>query len=421
MMQFRAVGAHGLVGRGLLLMGVGAVIAGCAQTQTSEQRRGFSPSEYGVAASPRVVQPGEPVPRGGGVYRVGRPYQVRGRTYTPRHDPSHEEVGMASWYGEDFHGRRTANGEVYDMYALSAAHRTLPMPSYVRVTNVTNGRSVVVRVNDRGPFHSNRVIDLSKRAAQILDVRSSGVARVQVTYVGRAPLDGRDDWLVTTVRENGRPVPPQQVAAMAPVPDWARQRPDPSSAVAAAITDQLTPVPVERPREQPVQVASLSLASFPGRAPEPAAAPAAPLPEVRAALAQTAPSDPARQVPVAQGAPMPGAPMALAPLPLPRPTTAPGQPVTLASAASATSQAAPSAIGAGSIVQVGTFRDAALAYRYREALARHGTAIVDPVNVSGITLYQVRVGPIRDPRAAEAALRDAQSQGATSARLLQGG
>jgi rare lipoprotein A len=401
------------------VMCLGLMVAGCAQTQTTPQaRRGFSPTEYGVAASPRVVEPGQPVPRGGGVYRVGRSYQVRGRTYTPQHDPTHEEVGMASWYGSDFHGRRTANGEIYDMHALSAAHRTLPMPSYVRVTNKSNGRSVVVRVNDRGPFHSNRVIDLSHRAAQILDVRSSGIARVQVTYVGRAPLDGRDDWLVTTVRENGRAVPPQQVAALAPVPDWSRHRPD-ASAVAAAIADQVAPIPPERPREQAVQVASLGFTA-PASAPPPATpvAPAAttataPLPEVRAALLAGSPSSSGQQTAVAQQTTA----AAYAPMPLPRPANGP---TTLASAAAATGSAAPGATPANSYVHVGSFRDAATAYRFREALSGHGTTVVDPVNVSGITFYQVRIGPIRDPRLAESALRDARTQGAVTARLTQG-
>jgi rare lipoprotein A len=215
-------------------------LAGCAQQQQTEnRRRGFSPSEYGVPASPRVVEPGQPVPRGGGVYRVGRPYVVRGRTYVPQENPSHEEVGVASWYGDDFHGRRTANGEIYDQYAFSAAHPTLPMPSYVRVTNLQNNRSVVVRVNDRGPFHSNRVIDLSKRAAQVLEIR--GLGRVRVTYFGRANLDGRDDWLVTTVRHQGRPVPPTQVAALAPVPDYARRRPDSGATLVASLRERETP------------------------------------------------------------------------------------------------------------------------------------------------------------------------------------
>jgi rare lipoprotein A len=164
--------------------------------------------KYGVAASPRVVDAGNPVPKGGGTYRVGKPYVVGGRTYTPEEDSAYAAEGLASWYGEDFHGRQTANGEVFDMHALSAAHPTLPMPSYVRVTNLRNKRSLVVRVNDRGPYHANRVIDLSIGAAKLLGFHQNGVARVRVEYVGRASLDGSDDAkLAATLRHGDTPAP----------------------------------------------------------------------------------------------------------------------------------------------------------------------------------------------------------------------
>ena len=101
--------------------------------------------------SPKVVAEGEPVPRGGGTFKLGNPYTINGRTYYPSHDPAYRAEGIASWYGADFHGRQTANGEVYDMNAISAAHPTMPLPSYARVTNLENGRSIIVRVNDRGP------------------------------------------------------------------------------------------------------------------------------------------------------------------------------------------------------------------------------------------------------------------------------
>jgi rare lipoprotein A len=129
----------------------------------------------------------------GGLYHVGKPYTVAGKTYYPREDPNYRAVGVASWYGSAFQGRRTANGEVFDMHALSAAHPTLPLPSYVRVTNLTNHRSVVVRVNDRGPFAHGRVIDVSKRTAEMLGFVRIGRAKVRVEYVGRADLEGRDE------------------------------------------------------------------------------------------------------------------------------------------------------------------------------------------------------------------------------------
>src|SRR5262252_6166800 len=169
--------------------------------------------------SPRVIEDGEPVPKGGGVYRVGRPYSINGRTYIPREEPNYRIEGLASWYGPDFHGRLTANGEVYDMHSISAAHTTMPLPSYARVTNLDNGRSVIVRVNDRGPYHRNRVIDLSIGTAKALDFYSRGLARVRVEYVGPAPLEGSDDaMLVATLRE-GSPAPaPSKVMIAAAKP-----------------------------------------------------------------------------------------------------------------------------------------------------------------------------------------------------------
>ncbi|WP_394701633.1 septal ring lytic transglycosylase RlpA family protein [uncultured Roseibium sp.] len=111
----------------------------------------------------------------------------------PKEDPNYKKVGLASWYGPTFHGRKTANGEIFDRNALTAAHTTMPLPSYAKVTNMSNGRSMIVRVNDRGPFHGNRVIDLSERVATMLDTKSHGVAKVKVEYVGRARMDGHDE------------------------------------------------------------------------------------------------------------------------------------------------------------------------------------------------------------------------------------
>src|SRR5580700_11087867 len=168
-----------------------AAIACCALANCSSSPNGFLAKvdpRLGVSSSPRVIDPNQPIPRGGGHYQVGAPYVVGGRTYVPQENPNYRAEGLASWYGEDFHGRLTANGEVYDMHGISAAHPTLPLPSYARVTNLTNGRSVIVRVNDRGPYHSDRVIDLSVKAAHLLDFYGDGLARVRVEYVGQAPL-----------------------------------------------------------------------------------------------------------------------------------------------------------------------------------------------------------------------------------------
>ena len=170
---------------------------------------------YGVSASPRVVDNGEAVPKGGGVYRVGNPYTVAGRTYIPEYDPHYQATGLASWYGEDFHGRRTANGEVFDLNSISAAHPTMPLPSYARVTNLSNGRSLIVRVNDRGPYHGDRIIDVSRNAAHLLGFHASGTAWVRVEYVGRAPLEGSDDRILAATLRQDEPAPPPSSVKLA--------------------------------------------------------------------------------------------------------------------------------------------------------------------------------------------------------------
>jgi rare lipoprotein A len=121
----------------------------------------------------------------GGTYKVGSPYQIKGVWYYPKEEPGYDETGIASWYGDYFHGRKTANGETYNMNALTAAHRTLPMPSFVDVTNLENGKQIRLRVNDRGPYARGRIIDVSKRAAELLGFKDKGVAKVRVTFAGR--------------------------------------------------------------------------------------------------------------------------------------------------------------------------------------------------------------------------------------------
>src|ERR1700691_2985517 len=118
-----------------------------------------------------------------GRYKVGAPYQIDGVWYYPREDFSYDETGIASWYGEQFAGRATANGEVFDLNDLTAAHRTLPIPSIVQVTNLDNGRSIKLRVNDRGPYARGRIIDVSRRAAQLLGFEGTGTAKVRVQIV----------------------------------------------------------------------------------------------------------------------------------------------------------------------------------------------------------------------------------------------
>ena len=139
---------------------------------------------FGYDRGPARPEVRDPAPIVSGTMR---PYQIRGRWYHPVDDPDYEEVGLASWYGDRFHGRPTATGETFDMNALTAAHKTLPLPGLVEVTNLSNGRTVILRVNDRGPFVEGRIIDLSRAAAQELGLLDQGVGRVRVRYLGRAP------------------------------------------------------------------------------------------------------------------------------------------------------------------------------------------------------------------------------------------
>lgn len=161
-----------------------------------------------------------------GAYKVGAPYKIDGVTYTPKEDFSHVETGVASWYGPGFHGKSTANGERYDQADRTAAHRTLQMPSIVRVTNLSNGLSTVVRINDRGPFASNRVIDLSRIAAQELDVIRNGTARVKIEQLQAESLAVKDVAIngggpaeqhqaLARLASGKAPSPPQQQQVMA--------------------------------------------------------------------------------------------------------------------------------------------------------------------------------------------------------------
>lgn len=184
----------------------GLAVANCAGPSAISSGRHPSELKYGVASSPRVIPEGQPIPKGGGRDMVGQPYQVAGRTYVPHEGRGYDREGWASWYGTAFHGRLTANGEIFDRESIAAAHPTLPLPSYVRVTNVVNGRSMIVRVNDRGPYERDRLIDLSERAADALGFQRRGTSRVRVQYVGRAGLDGSDDRkLLASLRTDGGP------------------------------------------------------------------------------------------------------------------------------------------------------------------------------------------------------------------------
>jgi rare lipoprotein A len=329
-MSVSGLGPHANAGnrrwRGAISLGVAALaLAGCAPPETprvsySHGHEHFSQSKYGHA-SRKVVADGERVPRGGGQYLVGRPYTVAGHRYYPAENPSYTAVGMASWYGAAFHGRRTANGEVYDMASLSAAHPTMPLPSYARVTNLGNGYSVIVRVNDRGPYHAGRVMDVSSRVADVLDMKAMGTAHVKVDYVGPAPIEGSDDsQLLASLRTDGSPAnmigysaPVMMASAAAEQTDtiWSffsggggrgAQQPQP---------EPQAPPPVA-PEPPPLQVASAPEPALPP--PEPVRVAAAPVDSLPAPAesvdADPTPPEPIRSAHLSKGA---------VPLPPPRP------------------------------------------------------------------------------------------------------
>jgi rare lipoprotein A len=281
-------------------------------------------------------------------YKVGQPYKIDGVTYTPQETFTLTETGTASWYGPGFHGKSTANGERYDQSDRTAAHRTLQMPAIVRVTNLENGRSTVVRVNDRGPFARARVIDLSRTAAEEIDMVGKGTARVRIDQLQAESLAVKD------VALNGGG-PAEQQQAVAQLANGSRAAPAPPPASAPA----LAPVPVAAP-PPPVMQASYE--------PPPAPAPTVP--------AQTVYAPPPRNVPF-------GAPR-----------SASGDvPPTIASLAATTSAAAPSSQLSGFFVQVGAFSTHENAERQRNAVRSYGNPEVSQVSANGRDVYRVRLGP----------------------------
>lgn len=238
-------------------------LAGCAQVQ------------LGATGVKAVQHAGEAQPRGG-IYKVGDPYKINGVTYYPAENYSYNETGIASFYGGersgiDFHGRVTANGELYDMNSLTAAHQTLPMPSLVRVTNLENGRQLVLRVNDRGPFAANRILDVSRRSAQLLGFEQRGTARVRVEVLADESRQ------LKTALLNGRQPPAAESVAAAPRGTVTSDAlPPPEGARVAAVgapipppSATLPPAPATRPGARPAprpEMASARVAALPPEA-----------------------------------------------------------------------------------------------------------------------------------------------------------
>jgi rare lipoprotein A len=308
---------------------------------------------------PPPVAPSQ-APAQQGVYKVGSPYQINGIWYYPGEDLSYDETGIASWYGEEFHGKYTANGEIFDLNGLTAAHHTLPMPSIVQVTNLENGRTLKLRINDRGPFARGRIIDLSRRAAQLLGFEMAGTAKVRVQVLVPDSIQAK----LVAQRASGQSV----VAESAPA--------HPVAAVAA----EKLPVPPT------VRIA----------ANEPPPTPSAPPPQpaLAAAAVQTAPV--AGGAAAARAAPAPAA-------------VAPALPEQVATVA-----VRPTNI----YVQAGAFARADNAQRLQAKLAKFGTVRVTDATVHGANLYRVRIGPLPSVNDADQLLDRVFDSGVTEARIV---
>jgi rare lipoprotein A len=267
-----------------------------------------------------------------GMYKIGAPYTIDGVTYTPQEEFDHVETGVASWYGPGFHGKYTANGEVFDQAEHTAAHRTLQMPSVVRVTNLETGQSTIVRVNDRGPYARNRVLDLSRAAAEELGMMRNGTARVRIDQLHM------ESEAVKEIAVNGGGAAEQQLA----LAKYAAGRRGPPAVTATA---QATP-PTQQPQSTP---------------PTQAATPAAP------------PRSPAVATLQASGEAGPGSP-------------------TIASLANGTTPAAFHP-GGGFYVQTGAFSTMTNAEHQRDQISSYGTIEITPVQAAGREVYRVRLGP----------------------------
>lgn len=227
----------------------GRAAAGAIDLRPGATKASFGPTLPASRLEPIVSSPlqsREPLTRELGKYAepyAGPPYQVAGKWYVPTHEPNYDEVGIASWYGPTFHGKASATGETFDENAMTAAHPTLPIPSMVRVTNLENGKSVVVHLNDRGPFVDDRIIDMSRAAGKALDMHAKGTAKVRVQYVGPASLEEGP------LEENAlpaQPVAPRPILVQASLSDTPVARPAPDFSVTAKPLAPLPPSAEQR-------------------------------------------------------------------------------------------------------------------------------------------------------------------------------
>jgi rare lipoprotein A len=346
----------------------GLALAGCAS----------SPREPAPIAAPVAPVTTEQGAQSGG-FKIGSPYQIDGKWYYPAENYGYVEEGIASWYGQDFQGKRTANGERYDMNSVSAAHPTLPLPSMVKVTNLDNGRVLDVRVNDRGPFHSNRIIDLSRRAAQLLGFYDVGTAHVRVEIDPVESLNLKNQAL-----QQHPPEMPQIAAA-------------PREAISET---SLAPIAV---------VASASEIA-------PTTAPAASAPADPSVTPSAVTPKPATKSAAAAKTPKKATPKTAAKPPTksaPKTAAKPKQTETKIARAN------PGPEVPGIFVQAGAFSDAANAQRLEQQLSSLGNVSIVAATVNNVRLYRVRLGPIADNTAAEALLSRVKASGHPEATVVR--
>jgi rare lipoprotein A len=382
---------------------------------------------------PRIVELGQPVPKGGGMYKVGAPYRLNGQTYVPREVSRYDTQGIASWYGEMFHGRRTANGEIYDMEALTAAHPTLPLPSLARVTNLENGRSLVVRVNDRGPYARGRAIDLSWAVASLLQVRAAGTAPVRIQYLGPAPLNG-DDSYERQVLARQPWAGPRVGFAGSPAKAMRRQR------LASVPSREDSDAPAARGRSSAIPVASLGVAPlqfdtspvWPSADERPRAAvsrkfrsgasaesrqqvsprrtvQAAVEPSLARSASREADARPSRESAPVQTAGGPASPNWSRAALAPAAQITRNRPRTAQATAKSPGQQQPA------FIEAGLFPDEGVAHRLASTLTDLAPVALEPEVVSGATVHRLRVGPFASQMEAEAAVMRMRAAGLSGA------
>jgi rare lipoprotein A len=356
-----------------------ALLAGCA----------------GHPPGPRAVDnTGAPPPasevQGLGTYKVGNPYQIAGVWYRPAEDFAYDEAGIASWYGEDFHGKYTANGEIYDLNAMTAAHRTLPMPTIVQVTNLDNGRTVELRVNDRGPFARGRIIDVSRRAAQLLGFENQGTAKVRVRIMVPETIQA-----VALARHNGSDQKLADAPHAAPRDAVLAEALQPGSHVAAAEPSANSAAP------PPTQTALLAA--------PPSTMPAPPSPAAVSSVPLAAPTTPTVLSPAASPSAPPPVVVASAPPPVAAATAPRPLPETVTVVPVKSTQI---------YIQAGAYARAENALRTKARLDAIGPAKVYGARVNGLDVYRVRLGPIDNVDEADKLLGRVVDTGLTEARIV---